>query len=169
MDDDEFDNVKAPGKKEVHLFGKGNQFWKNRLVDGPPPKFDNPQQLLDLAGAYFEWAQDNPIYEAKAFSSGITIRVPHQRAFTVQGFLIHANIARRTWRDYEGVKGDAFAQACITINDIIREQKFVGAAAGMLNPAIIARDLGLADKTETKNDVTVQIIDTHNAKHEGDD
>ena len=31
---------------------------------------------------------------------------------------------------------------------MIYEQKFTGAAAGLLNPNIIARDLGLADKTD---------------------
>lgn len=34
------------------------------------------------------------------------------------------------------------------INDAIRHQKFTGAAADLLNPMIISRDLGLADKSE---------------------
>ncbi|MDC9826565.1 terminase small subunit, partial [Devosia sp. ZB163] len=34
------------------------------------------------------------------------------------------------------------------VDEIIRAQKFEGAAAGLLNPNIIARDLGLADKQE---------------------
>jgi hypothetical protein len=34
------------------------------------------------------------------------------------------------------------------------EQKFSGAAAGLLNPNIIARDLGLADKSEIASTIT---------------
>ena len=34
------------------------------------------------------------------------------------------------------------------MDEIIRTQKFEGASADLLNPNIIARDLGLADKSE---------------------
>jgi hypothetical protein len=37
------------------------------------------------------------------------------------------------------------------IDKYIYNQKFEGAAAGFLNPNIIARDLGLADKTDNNN------------------
>ena len=37
---------------------------------------------------------------------------------------------------------------------VIRTQKFEGASAGLLNANIIARDLGLSDKTELEHGVT---------------
>ena len=37
---------------------------------------------------------------------------------------------------------------CSQVEDIIRTQKFEGASAELLNVSIIARDLGLADKSE---------------------
>ena len=37
-------------------------------------------------------------------------------------------------------------EICTSIAKVIRQQKFEGAAAGLLNHAIIARDLGMADK-----------------------
>lgn len=45
------------------------------------------------------------------------------------------------------------------IEDIVYNQKFSGAASGFLNPNIIARDLGLADKTESKVHTSVTAVD----------
>jgi hypothetical protein len=45
--------------------------------------------------------------------------------------------------DYKG-----FSQVITKIEKVIYNQKFTGAAAGFLNPNIIARDLGLAEKKE---------------------
>ena len=41
-----------------------------------------------------------------------------------------------------------FSEVTTRVDEIIRTQKFQGAAADLLNPNIIARDLGLADKSE---------------------
>ena len=41
-----------------------------------------------------------------------------------------------------------FSEVCADAERVIYQQKFQGAAADQLNPAIIARDLGLADKKE---------------------
>jgi hypothetical protein len=39
-------------------------------------------------------------------------------------------------------------QVTTRVDEIIRTQKFQGAAADLLNPNIIARDLGLSEKSE---------------------
>ena len=41
-----------------------------------------------------------------------------------------------------------FFRVCQAAEQTIREQKFMGAAAGFFNHAIIARDLGLVDKKD---------------------
>ena len=41
-----------------------------------------------------------------------------------------------------------FSTVITHVKETIRNQKFEGAAAGFLNPNIIARDLGLRDKSE---------------------
>ena len=46
-----------------------------------------------------------------------------------------------------------FSQVVNTIKEIIETQKFEGASAGLLNPNIIARDLGLTDKKELSGSV----------------
>ena len=58
--------------------------------------------------------------------------------------IIHSKAV--TWQDY--TEKDDFSAVTTRIEDIIYEQKFTGAAADLLNPNIIARDLGLADKKE---------------------
>lgn len=42
-----------------------------------------------------------------------------------------------------------FSPVITRIENILRTQKFEGAAAGLLNPNIIARDLGLVDRADT--------------------
>jgi hypothetical protein len=51
-----------------------------------------------------------------------------------------------TWEDYR--KRNDFIHITREIEEIIKDQKFAGAAADLLNANIIARDLGLSDKKE---------------------
>jgi len=51
--------------------------------------------------------------------------------------------------DLETQEGKDFSQIVKAIRQIIYEQKFAGATAGLMNPNIIARDLGLKDKSES--------------------
>lgn len=72
--------------------------------------------------------------------------VPKMRAMTIAGLCIFLDIDETTWRDYRSQ--DDFSTVITRVEQIIYQQKFSGAAADMLNPNIIARDLGLADKKE---------------------
>lgn len=68
------------------------------------------------------------------------------RAMTLEGLCIFLDIARQTWDNY--CQRDDFLEVTTRVAEIIRTQKFTGAAADLLNPNIIARDLGLAEKRE---------------------
>jgi hypothetical protein len=68
------------------------------------------------------------------------------RAMTIAGLCIFLDIDQTTWRDY-GTKKD-FSRVVTRAEEVIRSQKFAGAAADLLNANIIARDLGLTDKQE---------------------
>jgi hypothetical protein len=70
------------------------------------------------------------------------------RAMTIGGLCIFLDIDENTWRDYRNNKDGTFSRVCGQAEQVIREQKFTGAAAGLLNHAIIARDLGLVDKKD---------------------
>jgi hypothetical protein len=127
----------------------GNQFWKARSSHGRKPLFETPEALWDAACEYFEWVEANPLWEDKIISfQGVAthVDVAKMRAMTISGLCIFLDIGRRSWDEYRA--REDFSPVCEQVEQTIREQKFTGAAADLLNPSIIARDLGLADKTE---------------------
>ncbi len=133
-------------------FQKGNQFWKTRSSHGRKPIFKKQEDLWDACVEYFQWVEDNPLQEEKIFHNmGKITRttVSHMRAMTLAGLCLFLDIDETTW--YEYAKKCDFSHVCTRIKNYIYDQKFSGAAADMLNPSIIARDLGLADKTQSNN------------------
>lgn len=131
---------------------KGNQFWKARSTHGRKPIFADADTLWNACIEYFEWVEENPLYEDKIVSyQGVTTHEPvaKMRAMTIGGLCIFLDIDRTTWPEY-GKQKD-FTQVFRRVEETIRDQKFSGAAADLLNANIIARDLGLADKTELRN------------------
>lgn len=127
----------------------GNRFWEQRSSHGRRPIFATPGDLWDAAAEYFAWVEDNPLYEDKVFAfQGVQTHEPvaKMRAMTLSGLCIFLDIARNTWDDY--AKRQDFLGVTSQITEVLRTQKFEGAAADLLNPNIIARDLGLADKQE---------------------
>lgn len=139
-------------------FLPGNQFWKARTNVGRPRLFASAEALWEACCEYFQWVEDNPLYEMKAFSyQGEVVQEPvaKMRAMTISGLCIFLDIDETTWRDWRKV--DDFSPITDRVERIIYNQKFTGAAADLLNANIIARDLGLADKTEVKQSVTAKV------------
>ena len=150
----------------------GNQFWKARSKHGRDKIFSNESVLWDAACEYFQWVEDNPLMEDKVFAYQGEVThesVEKMRAMTIGGICIFLDITHDTWDRYRKLKD--FKGVITRIENIIRTQKFSGAAADLLNANIIARDLGLSDKIkgeitgkdggpiETKSTVTVYIPD----------
>lgn len=141
--------------------------WKVRKV-GQPPAFESPVEMWERSVEYFEWCKRETIEEIKLFnfqgviSSG---EVPHMRAMTQAGLCAFLNIGVSTWHDYK--KKPEFSEVTKTIEEIMYEQKFSGAAAGMLNPNIIARDLGLVDNSNTTTEITHKVDETLASKLTG--
>lgn len=128
---------------------KGNQFWRARSTHGKAPIFKTPDDLWDACAQYFDWVEENPLWESKAFAyqGEVTLtEVPKMRAMTISGLCIFLDIARRTWDDYRG--REDYMPVVTRVEEIISAQKFEGAAADLLNSNIIARDLGLRDKQD---------------------
>lgn len=133
----------------------GNAFWEARSSHGRKPLFASPEDLWTACCEYFEWVEANPLYEAKAFAYQGTVTLqglPKMRAMTISGLCIFLDIGIQTWHDYRA-KED-FSEVTMRVAEIIRTQKFQGAAADLLNPNIIARDLGLTDKSEIDQTTT---------------
>ena len=127
-----------------------NEYWN--IKTGGMPKFKTPNDLWKVACEYFTWVQSTPLYEYKSYSYMGDVhqdKVPKMRAMTQNGFQLHAGISDTTWYNYKAKK--AFAEMIGIIEKVIYSQKFEGAAAGLLNPVIIARELGLKESTENTN------------------
>lgn len=131
-------------------FAKGNRLWEARSSAGPKPKFKDPDQLWSACVEYFEWVEANPLIEARPFSYQGAVTIAHvakMRAMTIGGLCIFLDIDETTWRDWKETRPD-LSPIIARVERVIRDQKFGGAAADLLNANIIARDLGLADKSE---------------------
>lgn len=131
---------------------KGNRFWETRSSHGRSPKFESPDDMWDAATQYFAWVEDNPIMEAKLVSfqgASVLEQVPLMRAMTIEGLCLYMDIDHQTLSNYE-TKEDFFG-VVKKIKNVIKQQKFEGASAGLLNSNIIARDLGLKDSTELQH------------------
>jgi vacuolar-type H+-ATPase subunit D/Vma8 len=77
------------------------------------------------------------------------------RAMTMEGLCIFLDVNTKYFNQFEIELKDKkdkiskdFSNIITRIREVIRNQKFEGAAAGFLNANIIARDLGLKDSTE---------------------
>lgn len=140
---------------------KGNKYWEFRDKHGRDYEY-TPEALWDEAVAYFKWVDDNPLYESVLVAKGIVINkgeaneetvysttMPKMRAMTIKAFCLFADICDTTWENYS--KNKDFIAVTTRIRNTIYSQKFEGAAATLLHPNIIARDLGLKDETKTEH------------------
>lgn len=119
-------------------------YWEMSPLGGKPRSY-SPDTLAEKALAYFEWVERNPLTEEK-ISGGAVFRVNRMRAMTIRGFCLFAGIDLKTFANYD--KDDRYFPVTARIRDIIYTQKFEGASADLLNANIIARELGLAERTD---------------------
>jgi hypothetical protein len=128
---------------------KGNKFWEARSSHGRDPIFKKPDDLWTACLEYFEWVEANPLKEEKLFQyMGAVVKqdANKMRAMTIGGLCIFLDICQNTWTNYK--KDEDFLRVTRKAEEIIRDQKFSGASANLLNPNIIARDLGLKDASK---------------------
>lgn len=140
-------------------FKAGNRFWQVRSTHGRKPIFDTAEKLEDACAQYFEWNERNPLYEAKlvSFQGASTIeKVPKMRAMTISAMCMFIGVTSETWKEWRRSRAD-FSSVMKWAEDVIYRQKFEGASADMLNPNIIARDLGLADKKEVTGGIALTV------------
>lgn len=151
----------------------GNSFWKQRSKHGREKIFESPELLWEAASEYFQWCEDNPLQEQDwVGKDGDEVAKNLLRPFTLSGLCVFLDCDEQTLKNY-GSKEEYkdFFGVYTRVTQIIRTQKFEGAAVGLFNANIIARDLGLSDKqsnevtgkdggpiqTETKFDITLNL------------
>ena len=135
---------------------KGNQFWKN--IDpkdiGRNKIFESPDDLWDKACGYFAECDGRPLLSREYTESAkgtFTKITEHAIPYTWEGLYVFISIT--TLDNYKA--DEEFLGIISHIGNIIRNQKFVGAAAGLFNSNIIARDLGLSDKREDNGNLNI--------------
>lgn len=145
---------------------EGNEYYKLRKIDGRLPDY-TPEQLLEKWNEYVDWVFNNPLYSVSVQKLKYgrdhevieQVKVPVMRAFTIEGYCNFIDIVFQTFRNYELRKGE-YLEVLTRIRQQIENMQFEGAAANLLNPSIIARKLGLADKTiEIKDVATIDEIE----------
>lgn len=130
-------------------FEEGNQFWKLRSKHGRDAIFTEPEKLWESACEYFKWCEDTPLNEIDYRGKDATkVTLPKMRAFTIHGLCRFLHVNTKYFNDFKKTCSPDFSEVLTRVMEIIYEQKFTGAAAGFLNPNIIARDLGLKDQSE---------------------
>lgn len=131
-------------------FAPGNRLWEARSSAGPKPRFADPDSLWAACVEYFEWVESNPLLEVKgfAFQGAVTKETfPKMRAMTIGGLCVFLDVDETTWRGWREARPDLLP-VITRAEAVIYQQKFAGAAADLLNPNIIARELGLSEKRE---------------------
>lgn len=151
----------------------GNQFWKLRSKHGRDRLFASPADLWEAACEYFNWVDAHPWFKVeqlkkpyleKAEKEGdkdrwVTItKVPTARPYTMQGLCLYLdcntvyfNKFEKALQGKEDEVSKDFGQIITRIRETVFTQKFEGAAVGAFNGNLIARELGIADKQETRN------------------
>lgn len=130
----------------------GNNYWEFRNKHGRDFKY-NPESFWEEAVKYFEWIQDKVWNKKEAIKSGdmagTLIDIPTSTPMSITSFCLFADIDENTFQRYEKEQGyEAFWAITKRIKSIIESQQFEGATVGAYNPNIIARKLGLVDKSD---------------------
>lgn len=130
-------------------FLAGNRFWTACSSAGRKPVFSDPEKLWAACVEYFEWVEANPLYEDNlvTFRGAATHEpIAKMRAMSIAGLCTFLDISRATWARYRSEP--ALLAIVDRVEAVIWTQKFEGAAADLLNPNVIVRELGLADRSE---------------------
>jgi hypothetical protein len=145
---------------------KTEKLWDQPVYFEPPEKaapqrrYKDPNDLWEAACKYFEWCENNPHNEGKHFHhEGISKvgKVPRNRVPTVTGLCVFLGVSEVTFCQWGSLDGknaipDLYP-AVQHIRAVIRDEKFTGAAAGVLNANLIARDLALMDRKSVTSDL----------------
>lgn len=131
-------------------------FWRQskahvlNAARGRPQTYDNPEDLAKACVGYFEWCEQNVIEEEVLVNfQGVTTKETkaHPVPMILRGLCNFIGVNESTWRIWRQTRPD-LSTTMAWAEEVIYKQKFAGAASGQFNANLIARSLGLADKSE---------------------
>lgn len=123
------------------------QYWSKR--PGKDRVFQTPADLMDAAIEAFTWLHTHPKRKQVIFHNKGAITKTYEtleRPFSIHAVAMCMGISLQCLNGYR--ERPEFAEALAWIDGVIYTQKFEGAAVGTLNANFIARDLGMADRSE---------------------
>jgi hypothetical protein len=134
---------------------KKNQFWKLRSKHGRDKLFSSPELLWQEACKYFDWCDKNPWIKNDVVkggeAAGTPLETPTARPYTLTGLCLFLRCNTAYFRIFKAQASEAdedFNTVITEIEETIETQQFEGAAVGAFNANIIARKLGLSERTE---------------------
>ena len=138
-------------------FEKGNEFWRIRAKDGRDKIIKDTKKLAEDAEKYFKTCIDNPLEVEKVGFNGLKTVQSYPMVFQKGELARFCGVSQ--WRTIEDLKEDSkdFLQVVTQIEDVIKSQKFRYGMIGVFNSNIVARDLGMKERTDmTTNDAPLE-------------
>jgi DNA-packaging protein gp3 len=130
-------------------FLPGHRFWRTRASSGPEPLFAEAESLWAACDSYFCWVEDNPIMVDGALK---------WRPMTKKGLCRFLGIAHTTWAEWKRDRAE-LASVIERAESVIWDQKFAGAAVGIFNGNLVARELGIAERVAGHDGGPVEVKD----------
>ncbi len=130
---------------------KGNSFWKSRSKHGRDKLFETPELLLKSAEEYFEWCDNNPwttVKETTGDKYSSTEVKPTQRPYSLGGWRHYIGASDSWLREFKKHCSKDFLRVIEEVENYIATQQWEGATVGAFNANIIARTLGLIDRSD---------------------
>ena len=146
---------------------ENNKFWTLRAKHGRDAIFTDPNTLLEACYEYLEITSLRKWNKQEAIKSGdlagTTMNLQTETPFTLTGLCIFLGVNTQYFTDFKESetykKNIDFSLVITHVIEIIETQQLEGAIVGAFNPNIIARKLGLTDKTDlTTAGQPIQII-----------
>ncbi len=152
-------------------FQKNNKLWMLRSKHGRDKLFATPELMWEAACEYFKWCDDNPwmkieqaragkpsvankikkgqVDDVEATKSNDLIGLPTARPYTMSGLCLYLDCSQIYFYEFKKNNSDPdFSNIITRIEHTIETQQFEGATVGAYNANIVARKLGLSEKTE---------------------
>lgn len=134
-------------------------YWEWRKNTGRKKAISNPKKLWQLACDYFQSVDENPGFKKDFIkggeSAGQVVDLEQMRPYTWEGledFVFEQGIITDL-QDYRYNKDGRYSEfegIIRAITRVIYDRNISGSAMNFLNPNIIARYHGMADKSEVK-------------------
>lgn len=131
---------------------------------GKPKYIETPEKLWELFCEYVEHERNNPMNKVEYVGrDGNKVNTPLETPITFEGFecFLWDNGIVQHLGHYSNPKNESYADYLPIVTRIKQNcfvHNFKGASVGLFNANIIARKLGLVEKSETKNTHEVEIF-----------